>query len=81
MKNVIYHLYGTQGCHLCDLAQALCEQVITPVQIELVDIIDDQHLVELYSTTIPVLAHLSSNTALYWPFDLQQLKEFIRGTN
>lgn len=81
MNDKIYQLYGTDGCHLCDLAQALCEQVIKPEVIEYVDIIDQQKLIDLYSTAIPVLEHLPSNMALYWPFDLQQLEEFICGTN
>ncbi|OUS32810.1 hypothetical protein A9Q98_00565 [Thalassotalea sp. 42_200_T64] len=81
MKKAIYNLYGTEGCYLCELAEALCVQLINNDNYQYVDIIDDTKLVELYSTSIPVLEHLPTNLALYWPFDLQQLQEFICGTN
>ena len=81
MGNPKYYLYGTEGCHLCEDAEQLVLQVMSNNEFKHVDIIDDPHLVELYSTSIPVLAHVAANIALYWPFDLQQLQEFIRGTN
>ncbi|WP_068546414.1 glutaredoxin family protein [Thalassotalea crassostreae] len=81
MENVIYNLYGTEGCHLCDDAELLCQQLLNKDDYRNVDIVSDDTLVELYSTSIPVLEHIESHTALYWPFNLQQLQEFIRGTN
>ncbi|NMP15263.1 glutaredoxin family protein [Thalassotalea sp. Y01] len=81
MSKQDYALYGTEGCHLCDDAQALCDMVLSNQGYRLVDIVDDEKLVELYATSIPVLEHLPSHVALYWPFDFQQLQEFIRGTD
>ncbi|MDN3653099.1 glutaredoxin family protein [Thalassotalea ponticola] len=79
-KTKPYLLYGTEGCHLCDEAAALCDMLIKG-QYQSVDIVDDQQLVSLYSTSIPVLEHRASHIALYWPFDFIQLQEFISGTN
>ncbi|WP_371189459.1 glutaredoxin family protein [Thalassotalea maritima] len=75
-----YALYGTEGCHLCDDAAALCDMLIKD-KYQQIDIIDDETLVALYSTSIPVLEHIESHVALYWPFDYRQLQEFIRGTD
>lgn len=76
-----YHLYGTDGCHLCELAEHLCQQLLTKKQYRYVDIIDSPELLELYRISIPVLERLTDGKTLNWPFDLQQLQEFIRGTN
>ena len=81
MKALEYNLYGTDGCHLCEIAEHLCKQVISKDNIEYVDIIDVPKLVELYGTCIPVLEHIPSHMALYWPFNIEQLQEFISGTN
>ena len=81
IKDLSFNLYGTDGCHLCEIAEDLCKQVFTAQQYCYVDIIDSVQLIELYSISIPVLEHLTSGNTLFWPFDLQQLQEFIRGTN
>jgi len=77
-----YNLYGSEGCHLCEQALALCLLVLTPEQFEQIDIVDQecvshesQTLVELYGVHIPVLERLSDNSKLFWPFTLEQLKE------
>ena len=67
-------LYFTDGCHLCDDAQALLQQ--TSVSYSKVDIIYDSQLVDLYGYSIPVIQSENGNT-LNWPFDLQQLNDFI----
>ncbi|WNC70450.1 glutaredoxin family protein [Thalassotalea psychrophila] len=81
MKTTQYNLYGTEGCHLCEIAEEICVQLISRDNIEYVDIIEEPRLVELYGTSIPVLEHLNSHMALYWPFNKEQLQEFISGTN
>ncbi|WNC66834.1 glutaredoxin family protein [Thalassotalea nanhaiensis] len=81
MNTIQYNLYGTDGCHLCEIAEQLCKNLISEDNIAYVDIINEPKLVELYSTSIPVLEHLHSNMALYWPFNEEQLQEFISGTN
>lgn len=67
-------LYSTDGCHLCDDAMMLLEKL--NIDYQKVDIIEQQRLVELYSTLIPVVEK-RSGASLNWPFSLQQLHEFI----
>ncbi|WP_371372287.1 glutaredoxin family protein [Thalassotalea aquiviva] len=76
-----YHLYGTQGCHLCELAEQLCNQVLATEEYKYLDIVDSPKLVELYSISIPVLERLDNGNTLFWPFNLEQLQEFICGTD
>lgn len=71
-------LFGTLGCHLCEVA----EEVLMPfaaagVQIELVDIAESEEWVEAYGVRIPVLRRLDSGAELGWPFDGQQVAEFL----
>jgi len=64
-----YNLYGSEGCHLCELALAICSTVLHADQFEQIDIVDQervdheaQTLVELYGVHIPVLEKLAPNT-------------------
>jgi hypothetical protein len=60
---------------LCDDAVRLLQQ--TNSSYSKVDIIHDQKLVDLYGSAIPVLEDESGNT-LNWPFNLQELNDFIQ---
>ncbi|GGB64349.1 glutaredoxin family protein [Shewanella inventionis] len=68
-----YILYHTEGCHLCDIALALVKH--TGIHFQHVDICDDDALAERYGISIPVL--IQGQRELFWPFDSQQLQEFI----
>ena len=71
-------LYGTLGCHLCELAeQQLCMWVEQGWQVELVDIADDDQLFERFSLAIPVLQHNASGALLHWPFDAAAVEIFL----
>lgn len=71
-------LYGTTGCHLCELAeQQLLMFVAQGWQVELVDIADDDTLFDRFSLTIPVLEHSASGQLLNWPFDAAALQNFL----
>ncbi len=81
-----YNLYGSEGCHLCEQARDICLSVIEAEQLNEIDIIEQEHvpheektLVELYGVHIPVLERLNqkgeSNTKLFWPFTLAQVKQ------
>ena len=71
-------LYGTVGCHLCELAeQQLLFFVAEGWQVELVDIAEDDQLFERFSLTIPVLQHNATGKLLNWPFDKNTLRAFI----
>ncbi|WP_428772504.1 glutaredoxin family protein [Vibrio sp.] len=68
-------LYSTEGCHLCEMAQALLQSANVEQQIEVVDIAFDDELFERYGVTIPVLNFQGAE--LNWPFDLQQLQQWL----
>ena len=71
-------LYGTGGCHLCELAeQQLLPWVSAGWQVALVDIAEDDDLMERFSLTIPVLEHTVSQRVLAWPFDQVALQRFL----
>ncbi|NQZ23503.1 MAG: glutaredoxin family protein [Colwellia sp.] len=79
---VLFHLYSSEGCHLCEQAIEIISNVIPVHQIRVVDIIDtniegEQNLVELYGVHIPVLERLSDNSKLFWPFEQSQVVELI----
>ncbi|MGL5429791.1 MAG: glutaredoxin family protein [Vibrio sp.] len=66
-------LYSTQGCHLCEMAQGLLDKV--GLQATQVDIALDEQLFSRYAVTIPVVVYQTNE--LYWPFDLQELIEWL----
>ncbi|MBU2869755.1 glutaredoxin family protein [Colwellia sp. E2M01] len=83
-----FNLYGSEGCHLCEQALAICNAVIPAEQLAQIDIIntervshEEQTLVELYGVHIPVLEKLeqdsSNNSKLFWPFTQAQLTTFV----
>lgn len=71
-------LFGTSGCHLCEVAEQLLQYVLTPEwQLDYADIAYDTALVERYGVRIPVLRDESSGSELGWPFDEQMLRQFL----
>jgi hypothetical protein len=85
-----YNLYGSEGCHLCEQALALCLLVIPIEQLTQIDIVDQETvphesktLVELYGVHIPVIEKLNpdspeENHKLFWPFTLEQLTQLTQ---
>ena len=73
-----YRLYSSEGCHLCEQAFALCEQANISEQVQVVDIVEDEKLVELYGIKIPVLENIDTGKQLYWPFSHEQLIDLTR---
>ncbi len=84
-----YNLYGSEGCHLCEQALAICASVLTEGEFEEIDIVDQEKvshetktLVELYGLHIPVLEQLndnpSDNKKLFWPFTTEQVKALTK---
>jgi len=89
----IFYLYSTLGCHLCEDARSVVEDLHSQMserfgandperkdvffQLRVVDIADDDRLVELYGARIPVLFNEGLSEALFWPFDVQSLYQFM----
>lgn len=71
-------LYGTSACHLCELAEQLLAGVMAEypdMVVELIDIAEDDALVDLYGTKIPVLER-GDGELLCWPFSVVDIVSF-----
>ena len=68
-------LYSTEGCHLCEMAFQLTEQLNISHHVNVVDIAFDECLFSRYGVTIPVLNF--EGDELYWPFDLEQIQSWL----
>lgn len=75
-----FKLFSTEHCHLCELAEAIIEQVIfnEKLIVEIVDISESDELFELYGTKIPVLMATKNKAELLWPFDASDVQQFIQ---
>lgn len=67
-------LFGTLGCHLCEVAEAVLMPFVEHgLLVELVDIADDEAWVEHYGLRIPVLRRCDNGAELNWPFEAEQV--------
>ena len=72
-------LFGTLGCHLCEVAEALLMPFVEHgLLVELVDIAEREDWVEQYGLCIPVLRRSDNGAELDWPFDADQVVAFLR---
>lgn len=72
-------LFGTLGCHLCEVAEAMLMPLVDHgLLVELVDIADDETLYDAYGLRIPVLRRADTRAELDWPFDVEQVVAFLR---
>ncbi|MHC6224825.1 glutaredoxin family protein [Pseudomonas sp. X10] len=72
-------LFGTLGCHLCEVAEALLMPFVEHgLLVELVDIAESEDLFERYGLRIPVLRRCDTGAELGWPFDAEQVVSFLR---
>lgn len=67
-------LFGTEGCHLCEEAEAVLVEANVVYQLE--DIMDDNEWQEKFGLLIPVLWQVESQKQLNWPFDSEKVKNF-----
>jgi len=78
----MFILFFTSGCHLCDLAEKQIAQFntscLTPVFYRKVEISEDDHLVRLYGSRIPVLKHPDFDQTIDWPFDETDLENLLK---
>lgn len=71
-------LFGTLGCHLCEVAEAILMPFVEHgLLVELVDIADNEADFERYGLLIPVLRRCDSGGELRWPFDAEQVVAFL----
>ncbi|MBX9753283.1 MAG: glutaredoxin family protein [Pseudomonadaceae bacterium] len=71
-------LFGTLGCHLCEVAEAvLLPFVEHGLLVELVDIAESQASVDQYALRIPVLRRTDNGAELDWPFEAEQVVSFL----
>jgi len=68
-------LYTTSACHLCELAEAMLDEINLTVQ--MIEIANDDDLVTRYGTTIPVLKRLDTQAELNWPFSTSDILKLI----
>ncbi|KRP70310.1 glutaredoxin [Pseudomonas paralactis] len=72
-------LFGTLGCHLCEIAEAeIMPLVEHGLLVELVHITDPDDLTDDYGLRIPVLRRMDTGAELDWPFDTDQVVAFLR---
>jgi hypothetical protein len=72
-------LFGTLGCHLCEVAEAeLMPLVEHGLLVELVDIAESEAMIDDYGLRIPVLRRTDTGAELDWPFDTDQVVMFLR---
>lgn len=81
----LFTLYGTLGCHLCELAEAQLALLLEtlqskgqPIEIECVDISVSDELINRYGERIPVLRRAADDAELNWPFVDEVLREFLQ---
>lgn len=70
-------LYSTDGCHLCTQVIEMLSAAGRGHLVEVVDIVADARLVELYGVRIPVVKNIRSGAELGWPFESRQLLDFL----
>lgn len=73
-------LFGTQGCHLCELAEELIEAFQANelgLLIERIDIAEHEQWQKIYAIRIPVLLNQETGKELGWPFDYSDLEKLI----
>lgn len=71
-------LFGTSGCHLCDIAEQIISQfqAVQPIIYENIDIADfDEALMMEFANAIPVI--LTPSKRLNYPFSVMDLQQLL----
>lgn len=69
-------LFQRDDCHLCDMALAVLAQARCP-EFDSVFLDDDASLEPLYGHRVPVLRSTVSQSELDWPFDAEQVRDWL----
>lgn len=74
------NLYTTSHCHLCEQAEAILNSIVNDYDIHWnsIEIADNERLLELYGTKIPVIQINGTRTEIAWPFDCTAVLTMIR---
>lgn len=79
MSEPVVTLFSGPQCHLCEQAEDLCWQAgLRHDQLQKQDVTQRLEWKKAYGLRIPVLRREDSGDELGWPFDLQQLQQFLR---
>ncbi|WP_313740443.1 glutaredoxin family protein [Pseudomonas sp.] len=71
-------LFGTLGCHLCEVAEAMLMPLVDHgLMVELIDIADHPLHYQRLALRIPVLRRVDTGAELDWPFDTEQVVAFL----
>nr|WP_314489504.1 glutaredoxin family protein [uncultured Pseudomonas sp.] len=71
-------LFGTLGCHLCEVAEAMLMPLVDHgLMVELIDIADPPLDYQRLALRIPVLRRVDTGAELDWPFDTEQAVAFL----
>jgi hypothetical protein len=72
-------LFTTQGCHLCEQAQALVSPLLreSVFALELVEISGSDEMIERYGIRIPVVLREDRTEDLGWPFTTEMLDNYL----
>jgi hypothetical protein len=72
-------LYGKPGCHLCEQAEEMVEDLSSeyPLSLQSLDITSDPALFERFRYEIPVIS-LADGRSLAGRIDRNELREFLR---
>lgn len=72
-------LYSTSHCHLCEQAKLMLDELAKThnLEWEVAEIADDVSLLNLYEVKIPVLKRLDNGAELNWPFNIEDISQFI----
>jgi len=88
-RSIQLDLYGTSGCHLCDEAARIIQEVVEAnpqvsnrFSLNHIDISETDELIELYGLRIPVLRVNQSDIdqcsiELAWPYAHQEFVDFL----
>jgi len=80
-EDLVIKVMTTLGCHLCEDAKAMLqyykEESGFLFTVDPIEIAESEVLMNQYEVRIPVLLHSISKQELAWPFDMQQLAEFL----
>ena len=71
-------LFSGPQCHLCEVAQDVIQHVGTPIELEVRNIRDNPEHYHRYALRIPVLYRTDNQQELGWPFDANQVEQFIQ---